>query len=140
MAQRQTRTAVQKKVPEVSRAIARHVRISPRKARLVINMIRGKPVPEAMRILQFTPKKAARIIAKVLQSAVANAENREEGSYSAEELFVWRCYVDMGPTRIWRRYRAGTRRPFPRRVHHSHITIRLAPIEWMHRTPRSSSS
>jgi large subunit ribosomal protein L22 len=103
---------------EVSRAIARYVRISPRKARLVIDLIRGKSVPEAFRILQFTPKKAARIIYKVLQSAVANAENRE--------LFVWRCYVDMGPTRMWRRFRAGTRKVFPRRVHHSHITIRLA--------------
>ncbi|GBC85296.1 50S ribosomal protein L22 [bacterium HR11] len=113
---------------EVSRAIARHVRISPRKARLVIDLIRGKSVPEAFRILQFTPKKAARIIYKVLQSAVANAENREQGSYTAEELFVWRCYVDMGPTRMWRRFRAGTRKVFPRRVHHSHITIRLAAL------------
>ena len=115
-------------VEEVSRAIARHVRISPRKVRPVIDLIRGKPVPEAMQILKFTNKKGARIVYKVLQSAVANAENREQGSFSAEELFVWRCYVDMGPTKIWRRFRAGTRRPFPRRVHHSHITIRLAAL------------
>lgn len=126
---------VQETPVEVSRAIARYVRISPRKARLVIDMIRGKSVPEAFRILQFTPKKAARIIYKVLQSAVANAENREEGGYTAEELYVWRCYVDMGPTRIWRRYRAGTRRPFPRRVHHSHITIRLAALPPSRRRP-----
>lgn len=121
--------ARQKDPKEVSRAIARHVRISPRKARLVIDLIRGKSVPEAMQILKFTPKKGARIIYKVLQSAVANAENREDGGYSPEELYVYRCYVDMGPTRIWRRYRAGTRRPFPRRVHHSHITIKLAARE-----------
>ncbi len=118
----------QQDTPEVSRAIARHVRISPRKARLVIDLIRNKPVPEAIKILKFTRKKSAHIILKVLQSAVANAENREEGSYSGNELYVWRCYVDMGPTKLWKRYRAGTRRPFPRRIHHSHITIRLAEI------------
>lgn len=109
----------------VSQATARHIRISPRKARLVMKLIRGKSVPEALRILQFTPKKGARIIYKVLQSAVANAENREKASYSADDLFVFRCWVNQGPTRMWRRFRGGTRKPFPRRVHQSHITVQL---------------
>lgn len=58
-----------------ARAIARYVRISPRKARCVVNAIRGKSVDEAFQILQMSPKKASRLVEKVLASAVANAEN-----------------------------------------------------------------
>jgi len=61
-----------------ARAILRYSRISPRKVRQVVDLVRGKDVEEAFHILQFTPKKAARIVERTLQSAVANAVNREE--------------------------------------------------------------
>lgn len=76
-------------------ARARFVRVSPLKARLVINEIRGKPVAEARRLLALSPKKAARIIKKVLDSAVANAVHNfdmDEG-----KLWVVKAYVDEGP-------------------------------------------
>ncbi len=77
------------------RAVARFVRISPRKARLVLREIKGKPVQEALAILRFTPKKAARIVAKVVKSAAANAENNFE--MSPEKLYIVKAYADDGP-------------------------------------------
>lgn len=82
-------------------ARARYIRIAPRKARLVADMIRGKPVEKALHTLAFTPKTAARILKKVLDSAVANAENR--GDIDVDTLFVKRILIDQGPT--WKRYR-----------------------------------
>lgn len=69
-----------------ARAIARYVRISPRKARLVLNLIRGKHVDEALAILKFTPKKASKIVEKVLKSAIANAENNH--NMNRDNLYV----------------------------------------------------
>jgi large subunit ribosomal protein L22 len=79
-----------------SRAIARHIRISPRKARRVIDLIRGKDVDEARAILRFVAHKAASPIHKVLQSAVANAENNYD--MDADALYVKAAFVDAGPS------------------------------------------
>ena len=73
------------------RAIAKYVRISPRKVRIVMDLIRGKSVADALAILKFTPKRGAVLITKVLNSAVANAENNFD--MEAENLFVTKCFV-----------------------------------------------
>jgi len=103
-----------------ARAVARFVRISPRKARSVINAIRGKSVAEAFQILEFSPKKAARIVYKVLKSAVANAENNL--GLNVDNLYVSECYVDDGPRlkRVWPRGR-GRADIIQKRM--SHITV-----------------
>lgn len=79
-----------------ARAVARFVRISPRKARQVIDLIRGKDLEEALAILRFTPKKAGEPIEKVVRSAAANAENNFDMDVS--RLFVAEAMVDEGPT------------------------------------------
>jgi len=103
-----------------AKAVARYIRISPRKARAIANTIRGKSVEEAFQILAFSPKKAARIMEKVLKSAVANAENNF--GLSVENLYVSECYVNDGPRmkRIWPRGR-GRADIIQKRM--SHITI-----------------
>jgi len=108
-----------------ARAIARHVRMSPRKVRLVVDQIRGKSVNEAYQILQFSPKAAAEPIGKTLRSAVANAQYKaqDQGSVlDVDELVVSAAYVDEGPT--LRRYRAAAMgRAAPIRKRTSHITV-----------------
>lgn len=79
-----------------AKAIARYVRISPRKVRQVVDLIRGKKVSDALAILQFTPKGATEPVTKVLQSAVANAEHNYE--MDTDALFVKEIFVDQGPT------------------------------------------
>ena len=79
-----------------ARAIAKYVRVSPRKVRQVVNLIRGKKVSDAMAILQFTPKGSTEPVTKVLKSAVANAEHNLE--LSSDNLFVTEIFVDQGPT------------------------------------------
>ena len=89
-----------------ARAIARYIRMSPRKVRQVVDMIRGKSVEDAMNYLHFIPKHSRRPVEKVLRSAVANAINREESSkLNPEDLLVKEVYVDQGPT--MRRYLPG---------------------------------
>jgi large subunit ribosomal protein L22 len=78
------------------RAITRFVRMAPRKARLVVDLIRGRAVGDALNVLDYTPKKAARILAKTLRSAVANAEST--GNVDVDDLVVKRAFVDEGPT------------------------------------------
>jgi len=103
-----------------ARAVARYIRMSPLKVRQVINLIRGKDVREAEAILRTTPKRAARIIAKVLRSAVANAEHNYD--MDPEALMVKRAYVDEGP--IWKRYRPRAYgRADVRRRRTCHITV-----------------
>ena len=79
-----------------TKAVARYVRISPRKVRQVVDLIRGKKVDEALAILKFTPKISTEPVSKVLKSAIANAEHNLD--LSSEELFVTKIYVDQGPT------------------------------------------
>ncbi len=77
-------------------ATAKYVRLSPRKARQVVDLIRGKSVKDAKAILMLTARGAAPIVGKVLASAVANAENNND--MVSEDLYVVRAYVDEGPT------------------------------------------
>ncbi|MCK9524411.1 MAG: 50S ribosomal protein L22 [Limnochordia bacterium] len=109
-----------------ARAIARHIRISPRKARQVIDLIRGKDVEEALAVLQLTPKGGSPIVEKVVRSAVANAENNND--MDVDSLYVAECYVDQGPTmkRIKPRARGMANRI---RKRTSHITVVLREKE-----------
>jgi len=109
-----------------ARASARFVRISPYKARKVIDLIRGKNINECLAILQFTPKKAARIIEKVVRSAMANAAQDPE--CDVDRLFVYRAYVDEGPRLKRLLPRAfGRADIIQRRM--SHITVILREAE-----------
>lgn len=83
------------------KAIARYVRIAPRKAQLVIDLVRGKKVDEALAILKYTPKAAAPIVEKVIRSAMANAENNF--GMDIDNLYVAEIYANQGPT--MRRFR-----------------------------------
>ncbi len=109
-------------------AVAKFVRVSPRKARLVADHIRGRSVPEARSILAFTPRAAAREIDKVLRSAVANAESNPNRHWNGDELYVKAVFVDDGPTiKRWRaRARGRVNRIFKRTCH---ITVRLDQLE-----------
>jgi large subunit ribosomal protein L22 len=102
------------------RAITRNVRMSPQKARLVANLIRGKRVEEALTILRFTPKKAARILAKTLRAAIANATDTQ--NVDPDALYVKRTYVDGGTT--LRRFTPRAHgRATPIRKRTSHFTV-----------------
>jgi large subunit ribosomal protein L22 len=114
------------------RAEAKWVRMSARKARVVLEHIRGRTVPEARTVLAFTPRAAAVEIEKVLRSAVANAE-ANHGVLDGDALVVARAYADEGPTMKRGRPRARGRfnRVFKRTCH---ITIELVEVEG--ETPR----
>jgi len=108
------------------RAEAKWVRVSPRKARLVAEHIRGRSVPEARTVLAFTQRAAAREIEKVLRSAVANAEANH--GLNGDNLVVSAAYVDEGP--VLKRWRARARGRAARiRKPTCHITIKLTPVE-----------
>jgi large subunit ribosomal protein L22 len=103
-----------------ARAILRHVRVAPRKARPVIDMIRGQQVPLALAMLKHTPRHAARVVEKLLRSAVANAEQKEMGD--SDSMLVSKAFVNCGPT--YKRFRArsmGRANAIQKRT--SHITI-----------------
>jgi large subunit ribosomal protein L22 len=85
-------------------AKARFVMISPRKARVVADLVRGKDVDEALKLLDFTRKAGARPIRKVVESAVANAQ-QADSAIDVDALFIRSLQVDMGPTRYMRRWR-----------------------------------
>jgi large subunit ribosomal protein L22 len=100
--------------------------ISAQKARLVVDVVRGKSAVDAVNTLKFTQKKAARLVEKLLGSAIANAE--ENFGVSREDLVVYQITADEGPTRKWRRFGArGRFKPMLRRC--SHITIVLRERE-----------
>jgi len=89
-----------------AQALSRHVRMSPQKARLVVDLIRGQRAEDALQILRYTKKRAARDIEKVLRSAIANAERKAEdagASLDVDELYVSRCFVNEGSR--WKRLR-----------------------------------
>jgi large subunit ribosomal protein L22 len=100
----------------------RNVRLSPRKARLVVDMVRGKGIQEAMNILQVSPQKTAPILSKLLKSAVANAE--QGGVSDVDQLFVKTVMVDQGPALKRFRPRAQGRASRIRKPT-SHITVVL---------------
>jgi ribosomal protein L22 len=113
--------------PREVRAQAKYVRMSPRKARLVAEHIRGRSVPEARAVLAFTSREAAGVLQKVLQSAVSNAEANH--GIAEERLYVKATYVDGGP--VMKRWRARARGRVARiRKRTCHITVTLveAPL------------
>ena len=105
-----------------ARAIVKNVRISSRKVKIVIDLIRGKKVSDALAILEFTPKAASPVVAKLLNSAIANAENNL--NLNRDELYVAEVYANQGPTykRYWARSH-GRADVILKRT--SHITIVL---------------
>ena len=110
--------------PQEVRAAAKWVRITPRKARLVVEHIRGRTVPEARTVLAFTERAAAREIEKLLKSAVANAEANH--NLIGDDLVVKAAYVDEGP--MIKRWRARARGRAARiRKRTCHITLTLVP-------------
>lgn len=109
-----------------ARAVARHLRVSPFKARQVADLVRGKNVSEAVGILKYTNKKSAPLINKVLKSAIANAEHNFD--MDTDELFVSAIYVDEGPIIKRMRPRAYGRADV-RRHRTSHVTVVLRERE-----------
>ncbi|MDM7202779.1 MAG: 50S ribosomal protein L22 [Thermodesulfobacteriaceae bacterium] len=108
-----------------AKATAKYLLISPYKARLVADLIRGKKVSEALNILETTPKKASKLLKKVLLSAVANAENNYE--MDVDKLYVVGAFVDEGPRlkRVWPRGWGRASRIIRRM---SHITIEVEEL------------
>lgn len=104
------------------RAVAKYVRVSPRKVQIVIDLIRGKKVDDALAILMYTPKSASPVVEKLLNSAIANAENNLE--MDRQSLYVAEVYANQGPTlkRYWARSHG---RADMIKKHTSHITIVL---------------
>jgi ribosomal protein L22 len=112
--------------PPVVTARARYVRSSPRKARLVIDHVRGKPIGEARALLRHSPRGVARDIERLLASAIANAENNHD--LVGEDLYVKEIYADEGPT--LKRFRARAQgRAYRIRKRTSHLTVALTPKE-----------
>src|SRR5277367_1323848 len=109
-------------------AMAKHVRMSPQKIRLVVDMIRGQRAEEALQILRFTKKRATRDVEKVLRSAIANAERKAEdagASLDVDHLFVSNAYVNEGSR--WKRLRpAPMGRAYRYQKRTSHITVAVA--------------
>jgi large subunit ribosomal protein L22 len=108
-----------------ARAVARHVRISPMKARRVVDLVRGLPAKEALTVLKFAPQAASEQVYKVLASAVANAENNER--LDPDSLLVRAAYVDEGPT--LKRFRPRAQgRAYRIRKRTCHITIEVESV------------
>jgi large subunit ribosomal protein L22 len=108
-----------------ARAIARHVRVSPSKARRVINLVRGLPAKQALTVLQFAPQAASEPVYKVLASAIANAENNER--LDPDSLLVSEAFVDEGPT--LKRFRPRAQgRAYRIRKRTCHITIAVESV------------
>lgn len=116
-----------------ARASARHIRGSAQKARLVVDMIRGKNVNEALAILQFTNKRAANLIEKCVRSAIANASESAEKANVAidpDELWVKAAFVDRGKSKNMRRMRPAPQgRAYRERRHFCHVTVLLSNDE-----------
>ena len=105
-----------------TKAIAKYMRISPTKARLVAELIKGKPVDDALTLLKFVPKQGARLVSKVLHSALANAE--QNSNIDVDTLYVKKIFVDGGPTlKRWRPRAMGRANRILKRS--SHITVIL---------------
>ena len=114
-------------------AKTKYLKGSPRKARLVIDLIRGRNVSQALAILKFTDKRAAQPISKCLASAIANATYQAEQKNIAidpDELWVRSCFVDMGPTKGRKRMRPAPQgRAYREQRHYCHITIEVTSDE-----------
>jgi len=120
---------VQTQSPQIeAHALARHVRLSPQKARLVIDLIRGQRVQDALQTLRYTPKRAAKHIEKVLRSAVANAEKKADDAgapLDVDQLYVSKAFVNEGPR--WKRLRpAPMGRAFRYQKRTAHLWVGVA--------------
>lgn len=105
-----------------AKAIAKYVRIAPRKVNLVAAEVRGKSVDEALAILKFTPKRGAKELEKVLNSAVANAENNLD--LDRDNLYVSKAYANEGPTlKRWRPRSQGRAYSILKRTSHIGIEV-----------------
>jgi large subunit ribosomal protein L22 len=108
-----------------ARAIARYVRVSPMKARRMVNLVRGLPAKEALTVLQFAPHAASEPVYKVLASAIANAENNER--LDPDSLLVSEAFVDEGPT--LKRFRPRAQgRAYRIRKRTCHITVAVESV------------
>jgi large subunit ribosomal protein L22 len=109
----------------ISQASARFARISPRKARMIVDLVRGRDASEALQLLQFTTKSGAPVIAKILESAVANARQKSPAT-DVDALFVSKATVDKGPNKHLRRWRPramGRATKIVKGVSHIHIEL-----------------
>ncbi len=109
----------------ISSATAKFERISPRKARVIANMVRGRDASEAMQLLDFTPKAAAPILKKILASAIANAQAKHP-DVDIDTLFISKATVDKGPNsqlRRWRPRAMGRATMIQKGVSHIHIEL-----------------
>ncbi|MBW2522610.1 MAG: 50S ribosomal protein L22 [Deltaproteobacteria bacterium] len=107
----------------LSKASARFSKIAPRKARIIADLVRGRDVAEALQVLQFTPKRGARVMQQLLESAVANAR---QAGVDVDELFISKATVDKAPNRYFRRWRPRAMGRATRIVKGvSHIAIEL---------------
>ena len=104
----------------------RFMRMSPQKARLVMDLIRGKPVEDALTTLRFSQRRASPAIRKVLQSAIANAT--QKAGVEGSDLLVWRAYVDDGPRqKRWKPRAQGRAYPRIRRYCHLSVVLKQVP-------------
>ncbi len=105
-----------------TRAAAKFIRISPQKIRLVMNQVRGKKVEEALNLLTFSPQRGARILRKLIDSAIANAQ--ENAGLDVDTLYIKRIYADQGPTlKRWRARALGRATRIQKKT--SHLTVVL---------------
>lgn len=110
-----------------SKAHLRQLRIAPRKVRVVVDTVRGKPVEHALATLRFTTKAAAQPVAKLIRSAIANAEQKAEGNLDIDRLFVKTIMVDEGPTlRRFRPRAQGRAARINKKT--SHVTVELGEM------------
>lgn len=106
-----------------AKAIAKYVRVSPRKMRFICDMVRGRSVDEALSILKFTPNKGAKILEKVVKSAAANAENNFD--MNRDNLFVSEVYSNQGPTlKRWRPRSKGRAFKILKRTSHIGVVVK----------------
>ena len=108
------------------KAVEKHLRLSPRKARLGVDQVRGKPVTEAVALLNMTAKGSARAVVKAIESAAANAQNNY--GLERDDLYISTIFVDKGPSRRWRKIGARSRiKPLERRT--LHLTVGVSEKE-----------
>ncbi|MDK2918788.1 MAG: large subunit ribosomal protein [Candidatus Petromonas sp.] len=106
-----------------ARAIAKYVRISPRKLKPIADMVRGKNAQEALAILKFTPRRGAKVFLKVIESAMANAENNF--GMDAENLYISEIYANQGPTmKRWKAGSMGRANPILKRSSHVGVVLK----------------
>lgn len=107
-----------------SSSLLRYARIAPRKVRVVAELIRGKPVDEAINLLIFTKRSPARVLKKLLISAIANAEDKSKGNVDTDNLVVKEVIVDQGPTlKRWRPRAMGRATRINKRTSHIRVVI-----------------